>query len=143
MTYQAGLEWRPTSNFLARATHATSFRAPDTLWVYSGNTASWPWIIDEYWCRRDNLDPESDTCENSAGDYYYQSRSISSSSPLLEPETGKSTTAGFVWDILPKLSATVDWYQIELKDRVQSISSRTIFEREADCRLGRDRLPRG
>ena len=139
VTYQAGLEWRPTSNFLARATHATSFRAPDTLWVYSGNTASWPWVIDEYWCRRDGLDPESDTCENSAGDYYYQSRSISSSSPLLEPETGKSTTAGFVWDILPKLSATVDWYQIELKDRVQSISSRTIFEREADCRLGRDR----
>jgi iron complex outermembrane receptor protein len=44
-----------------------------------------------------------------------------------------------VWDVTPSLSATVDWYQIELRDRVQNIPDATIFEREADCRLGRDR----
>jgi iron complex outermembrane recepter protein len=141
VTWQAGLEWRPTNNFLVRASHATSFRAPDSLWIYSGNTASWPFIVDEYWCRRDGLDPESDACINTSGDYYYQpiNSRISSSSPLLEPETGKSTTAGFVWDVTSNLSATVDWYQIELRDRVINIPDRTTFEREADCRLGRDR----
>lgn len=141
VTWQAGLEWRPTDNFLVRGSHATSFRAPDSLWIYSGNTASWPFIIDEYFCRRDGLDPESDECINTAGEYYYQPTAsrISSSSPLLEPETGKSTTIGFVWDVMPNLSATVDYYQIELKDRVRLIPDQTTFEREADCRLGRDR----
>lgn len=140
-TWQAGLEWRPTANFLVRASHATSFRAPDSLWIYSGNTASWPWIFDEYWCRRDGIDPESDDCRDTSSEYYYQPSNsrIASSSPLLEPETGKSTTIGFVWDVTPTLSATVDWYNIELKDRVRLIPDTVTFEREADCRLGRDR----
>ncbi|TDK28346.1 TonB-dependent receptor [Luteimonas aestuarii] len=139
VTWQAGLEWRPTNNLLLRATHATSFRAPDILWIYAGTTGSNPFVIDEFWCRRDGVDPESDACIATGGDYYYQSYRVSSANPLLEPETGKSTTAGLVWDVVPNLSLTVDYYQIELEDRVQLSPDRITLEREADCRLGRDR----
>lgn len=141
VTWQAGLEWRPTKNFMARASHATSFRAPDLMWIYAGEVIGYPYIFDEYFCRRDGIDPLSTACQNTSSDYYYQPNQarVSGSSPLLEPETGKSTTIGFVWDVLPNLSATVDYYQIKLEDRVRLIPDEVTFEREADCRLGRDR----
>ena len=141
VTWQAGLEWRPTNNFLARASHATSFRAPDLMWIYAGEVIGYPYIYDEYFCRRDGIDPLSSECQNMSTDYYYQPSQarVSAASPLLEPETGKSTTIGFVWDVLPNLSATVDYYQIELEDRVRLIPDAVTFEREADCRLGQDR----
>lgn len=141
VTWQAGLEWRPTNNFMARASHATSFRAPDLMWIYAGEVIGYPYIFDEYFCRRDGIDPLSTACQNTSSEYYYQPNQarVSGSSPLLEPETGKSTTIGFVWDVLPNLSATVDYYQIKLEDRVRLIPDAVTFEREADCRLGRDR----
>lgn len=141
VTWQAGLEWRPTNSFLARATYATSFRAPDLMWIYAGEVIGYPYIFDEYFCRRDGIDPLSTACQNTQTPYYYQPSQarVSGSSPLLEPETGESTTVGFVWDILSNLSVTVDYYQIELNDRVRLIPDEVTFEREADCRLGKDR----
>lgn len=139
VTWQAGLEWRPFDSLLLRGSHATSFRAPDILWIYAGTTGSNPFIIDEYWCRRDGLVADSDACIATGSEYYYQSYRVSSANPLLQPETGKSTTLGFVWDVMPNMSATVDYYRIELQDRVQLVTDAVTLEREADCRLGRDR----
>lgn len=137
VTWQAGLEWRPFDTLLLRASHATSFRAPDLLWVYAGTTGSNPFIVDEYLCRTNGLVPESEEC-NAA--YEYQSYRVQSSNPLLEEERGTSTTFGVVWDVLPNLSATLDYYRIELEGRVQVVQDRTTLEQEAACRIGTDRL---
>jgi iron complex outermembrane recepter protein len=136
ITWQAGLEWRPLDSLLLRASHATSFRAPDLLWVYAGRTANNPFIVDEYQCRRDGLDYASDACQTG---YEYQSFSTNSSNPLLEEEKGKSTTIGLVWDVLPSLSMSVDWYRIELENRVQALSNEYYLEQNANCLLGVDR----
>ncbi|MCD7097752.1 TonB-dependent receptor [Stenotrophomonas sp. MMGLT7] len=135
-TWQAGLEWRPFDNLLLRGSHATSFRAPDLLWIYAGTSANNPTVTDEYLCRRAGLDPLSDACSAA---YEYQTFSTQSSNPLLEEEKGKSTTLGFVWDILPALSLSADYYRIELEGRVESISSETLLENNASCLLGSDR----
>lgn len=135
-TWQAGIEWRPFDNLLVRGSHATSFRAPDLLWIYAGTSANNPTITDEYLCRRAGLDPLSEACSAA---YEYQTFSTQSSNPLLEEETGKSTTFGFVWDILPTLSLSTDYYRIELEGRVESISSETLLENNANCLLGTDR----
>ncbi|MEE7558653.1 hypothetical protein HH299_02100, partial [Xanthomonas sp. Kuri4-2] len=52
---------------------------------------------------------------------------------------GKSTTLGLVWDLLPTLSLSADYYRIELEGRVESISSETLLENNASCLLGSDR----
>lgn len=135
-TWQGGLEWRPLRNLLIRGSHATSFRAPDLLWIYAGTTSNNPFITDEYLCRRNGLDPLSDACEDA---YNYQSYSTQASNPTLEEETGKSTTVGFVWDVMEGLSLTVDYYDIELEGRVETVSSETLLENNANCLLGVDR----
>ncbi len=135
-TWQAGLEWRPFDTLLLRGSHATSFRAPDLLWIYAGTSANNPTVVDEYLCRRDGLDPLSAAC---ASAHEYQTFSTQASNPLLREETGKSTTLGAVWDVLPALSLSVDYYRIELKGRVEAISSETLLENNANCLLGRDR----
>ncbi|AKK66373.1 TonB-dependent receptor [Xanthomonas translucens pv. undulosa] len=135
-TWQAGLEWRPFDSLLLRGSHATSFRAPDLLWIYAGTSANNPTVTDEYLCRRDGLDPLSAACSSA---HEYQTFSTQSSNPLLEEEKGKSTTLGFVWDVLPTLSLSADYYRIELQGRVESISSEALLENNANCLLGRDR----
>ncbi|MFC3278559.1 TonB-dependent receptor plug domain-containing protein [Xanthomonas fragariae] len=135
-TWHAGLEWRPFDSLLLRGSHATSFRAPDLLWIYADTSANHPFVTDEYLCRRDGLDPLSDACSAA---YEYQTFSTQSSNPLLEEEKGKSTTLGFVWDVLPTLSLSADYYRIELEGRVESISSETLLENNANCLLGSDR----
>lgn len=135
-TWQAGLEWRPFDNLLLRGSHATSFRAPDLLWIYAGTSANNPTVTDEYLCRRAGLDPLSDACSAA---YEYQTFSTQSSNPSLEEEKGKSTTFGLVWDILPTLSLSADYYRIELEGRVESIASETLLENNANCLLGIDR----
>lgn len=136
VTWQAGVEWRPFDSLLIRGTRATSFRAPDLLWIYAGKTSANPYITDEYLCRRAGLDPLSAECENA---YYYQSFSTQSSNPLLQEEEGQSTTLGVVWDVSNNISLNVDYYQIRLQGRVESISSETLLEENANCLLGTDR----
>ncbi|MBB3344027.1 TonB-dependent receptor [Luteimonas sp. RC10] len=136
ITWQAGLEWRPFKTLLLRGAHATSFRAPDLLWVYAGTTGSNPFVDDEYLCRLNGIAAETPECTAA---YNYQTYMTQSSNPLLEEEKGKSTTLGVVWDALPNLSLSVDWYRIELEGRVQALSNSYYLEQEANCRLGRDR----
>ncbi|WP_115049956.1 TonB-dependent receptor plug domain-containing protein [Xanthomonas arboricola] len=135
-TWQVGLEWRPFDSLLLRGSHATSFRAPDLLWIYAGTSANNPTVTDEYLCRRDGLDPLSVACSSA---HEYQTFSTQSSNPLLEEEKGTSTTLGLVWDVLPALSLSADYYRIELRGRVESISSESLLENNANCLLGRDR----
>ncbi|MET0327971.1 MAG: TonB-dependent receptor [Luteimonas sp.] len=136
ITWQAGLEWRPFDTLLLRGAHATSFRAPDLLWIYAGTTGSNPFVDDEYLCRLNGIAAETPACTSA---YNYQTYSTQSSNPLLEEERGKSTTLGVVWDVLPNLSISADWYRIELEGRVQALSNSYYLEQEANCRLGQDR----
>lgn len=136
LTWQASLEWRPLKNLLIRGTHATSFRAPDLLWIYAGTSASNPFIVDEYLCRLNGMQIDTPACENA---YEYQTFLTQSSNPKLEEETGKSTTIGFVWDILPNLSTSVDYYEIELEGQVRALTNTYQLEQNANCLLGKDR----
>ena len=143
-TWSAGLEYRPTDSLLLRGNYATSYRAPDMAYVFAEESGSYGTYTDYYRCRRDGLTPTSGTgnpCSTSAGnpnyqDYYYQVFSKREGTPDLGPEKGKSFTAGFVWDIAPGMSLSMDYYDIELKGKVSYIDSTYLLRTEADCRLG-------
>lgn len=143
-TWSAGLEYRPFSNLLLRGNYATSYRAPDMAYVFAEESGGYGSYTDYYRCRRDGLTPTSGTgnpCNSSANpnvnEYYYQVFSMREGTPDLGPEKGKSFSAGFVWDIIDGMSLSVDYYDIELKGKVQYLDSGYLLRTEADCRLGK------
>ena len=143
-TWSAGLEWRPVESLLLRANHSTSFRAPDMHYIFAQPSGFFlNGALDEYRCRRDGFDanPPPGTTNNcgAGSDYVYSFAGIRQGSSALEEETGKSTTVGFVWDVIDNMSISVDYYRIKLEKAVQDISSGFLFRNEADCRLGETR----
>ena len=138
VTWNAGLEWRPWESLLVRGSYATSFRAPDMHYVFADESASFNTIRDEYLCRLDDLSVTDATCINDDR-YNYTVQNLRRGNPELEEETGKSWTAGFVWDITDTLSLQADYYSIEIENGVNDLSSGRLLQIEAGCRLGTDR----
>lgn len=142
VTWSAGLEWRPFDNLLFRGTHATSFRAPDMHYVFAEESGFFTTVLDEYRCRRDGADPtagpeDPNNCRDT--EYTYSVFGLRSGSTELEEETGKSTTVGFVWDIIEDMSVSVDYYEITLEGGVSDIATSYLLRNEADCLLGQRR----
>jgi iron complex outermembrane receptor protein len=136
-TWNAGLEWRPLDVLLVRGSYATSFRAPDMHFVFADQSGFFSTVRDEYACRRDGFAFNAPQC--AGPNYTYTAFGVRQGNPQLEEETGKSWTAGFVWDIVDNLSLSIDYYNIELEGVVGDISSAYILENEANCLLGTDR----
>lgn len=133
-TWQAGLEWRPWDSLLLRGTRATTFRAPDLTYLYSGESSGYSYVTDVYLCRVNGVDPASSAC--TSGDYYYQTYYTYSGNTDLYEETGKSWSAGFVWDLTPSMSVSADFYHIELYGMVKQIDTDYLMEQYANCMLG-------
>jgi iron complex outermembrane receptor protein len=134
-TYQTGVEYRPFSSLLVRASYGTGFRAPDLSYLYAGLSGSSSDGTDYYLCRRDQ--PSSgpdfyDNCTN--GDVDFNGRSHGSTA--LKDETSTSLTYGLVYSPMKALEITTDYYLIKLNNEVEYQSSDTILREEADCRLG-------
>ena len=152
-TYNIGLEYRPADNLLFRATHSTSFRAPDMHFVYADPSGFFQSVNDQYLCRVQQLDEI--TTANGTADFNQCTLNIGvggsaglpgaysvfgqrQGSTFLEEEEGESTTVGFVYNITDDMSLTVDYYSIKLENVVRDRSSSSLLELEADCRLGQN-----
>lgn len=129
-TWNAGLEWRPFDALLVRASHATSFKAPDMHWVFSEGSGSYGNSVDPWRCIAGGANP-------GCSGYSYSMFSVTRGDPALEEETGKSWSAGFVWDIADGLSVNADYWNIELNGALERLSNAAILEGEAGCRTGR------
>lgn len=128
-TWNAGLEWRPSDSLLIRGNYATSFKAPDMHWVYSEGSGSFSTTTDQWRCIAAGANP---ACTG----YSYSMFSVTQGDPNLEEETGKSWSAGFVWDIAEGLSINADYWNIELNGALERLSNTAILEGEAGCRTG-------
>lgn len=142
LTYNIGLEWRPFTRLLLRASYATSFRAPDMQLVYAEGAASYSTILDEYACRT-GTGPATGRgartraqCNLSGDPTLYSAQSVIAGNPALKEEEGKSFTGGFVWDVTDSLSISADYWRIKLADLALSLSADYILRAEAACRLG-------
>lgn len=133
-TWAAGLEWRPTDNFLLRTNYSTSFKAPDMHYVFSERSGSFGTVTDFARCDRDGI--ASNLCSAAGANYNYSAFTTSQGNPALEEETGNSWSAGFVWDIVKDLSLTVDYYKINLYGEVTVQAGTTILQDEYGCATG-------
>ncbi|RDZ27536.1 TonB-dependent receptor [Lysobacter silvisoli] len=129
-TWNAGLEWRPTDSLLIRGSYATSFKAPDLHWVFSEGSGSFGSATDTWRCIAAGANP-------GCSGYGYTMFTVTEGDPNLEEETGKSWSAGLVWDIAEGLSVNADYWNIELNGALERISSTSILADEAGCRTGK------
>ena len=138
-TWAAGLEWRPFDSLLLRGNYSTSFKAPDMHFVYNEGSGSFGNALDTYRCLFTGGFPtppagQPATCNTNV--FTYSIFATSKGEPTLEEETGKSFTAGFVWDITDSLSVAVDYYDIKLEGAIANLSSTFILDAEGGCRTG-------
>jgi iron complex outermembrane recepter protein len=133
-TWGAGLEWRPFEPLLVRGNYSTSFKAPDMHFIYNEGSGSFSTVLDTFRCLSTGGTPGSSSCSGST--YSYSVFATSKGEPTLEEETGKSWSAGVVWDIMEGMSMSVDYYDIELEGAVTTLSSTFILDAEAGCRTG-------
>ncbi|SFK73829.1 Secretin and TonB N terminus short domain-containing protein [Lysobacter sp. cf310] len=129
-TWNVGLEWRPTESLLLRGAYATSFKAPDLHWVFSEGSGSFGSNTDVWRCIAAGANP-------GCSGYSYNMFSLSEGDPNLEEETGKSWSAGVVWDVADGVSITTDYWNIELNGAIERLSVGSILAGEAGCRTGK------
>ena len=144
-TWAAGLEWRPFDSLLIRGNYSTSFKAPDMHFVYNEGSGSFGTALDTFRCLSGggfatvppNAPAGTSACAGTAN--IYSIFATSKGEPTLEEETGKSFTAGFVWDITDALSVAVDYYDIKLEGAINNLTSTFILDAEGSCRTGLSR----
>lgn len=132
-TYNGGVEFRPVDSVLVRAAYGTAFRAPDLHYVFTGPGNVESGVDDYYLCRTE--EPGEDI-----GDCSYADQGIvvnRNGNRALEPETGRTLTAGVVFSPSSRLHMSVDYFRVTLDNQVNDMSTRQIARDEADCRIGR------
>ena len=130
-TYSLGLQYRPIPSLMLRSSYSTSFRAPDMNYIFATETRGYyPGVTDYYQCRLEGQDYSS--C-----DIQYNMDFTRGGNAELQPEKGKSFTAGFVWTPSKAFDLQFDYYDLEISQQVTSLSEDIILRTEADCRIGR------
>lgn len=76
-----------------------------------------------------------------------QTNTLSGGNPNLAPEIGDTSTAGIVWQPtfarwITGLQLSLDWYDIQIKDRVDSLSAQRIIDECHDNNVFCDRIIR-
>ena len=132
-TYQAGLEFRPGQDLLLRASHATSFRAPDMNYIYTAESRGYYASSTDYYRCAQAGQPLA-TCEyrNLSPGFNY----VSNGSADLKSENGRSWGLGAVWSPSRQFDASIDFWKIEIKDLVTTLDADKLLRDEADCRAG-------
>lgn len=137
-TWNAGLEYRPFSDLLLRASYATSFRAPDMHFVYAEPSESVFDLVDIYSCVTDPNRQTPASCPGGVGDpYHVDNPTIArQGTEELLYETGDSFTYGFVWDAFDGFSLSADYWRIDIEDAIDDVGADQVLLDEAYCRTG-------
>lgn len=139
-TWQASLEWRPLASLLLRASHQTSFMAPNIMWLYGEPVTDYDdYVTNEYLCRVNGLDlTTTGGMAQCANDYRQGSWYVEGgNNTRLHEETATSNGLGIVWDITDRLSVSADYWDIELEGKSKYLDTATLMSENANCLLGR------
>ena len=139
LAYKFGLRWQPIDYFALRGTYSTAFRAPSVNELFTGALDSFPNVSDPCSsvpgvgqlnddvvaanCALDNL-------ADGVADPSVQLRSQEGGNTELEPETATIITGGLVLEdsLIKGLTASIDYYNIEIEDAIQEVGAGVILE---------------
>lgn len=131
-TWQTSLEFRPVQSLLLRATYGTNFMAPGMDAIYLADSINPIGLYsDPLECIKTG-DRVCPAVPHSFGTVY------SGGNTQLQPETGKSWTAGFVWSLpwVNDLNVQADYWNITSNDQIDWIGSGQMLTDEAGCLTG-------
>jgi outer membrane receptor protein involved in Fe transport len=152
-TYKLGFKWQPLEQLLIRASHGTTFRAPDLHNVFKGISGSSKQIVDFVLLdscdafRQGRLeevligndDPEALTracAQQLEFSGTYNIFNESSGNLALVEETGYSNTLGLVWSPFDATSISFDLYRLKIKNIVTPDSLENLNLWDWECRSG-------
>ena len=129
-TPQIRARWQPKKELLLRASAGKGFRAPSLWDLHSppsfGNSAN---SLNDPGCPADLIADEDARCVGTQ----LNVRNIAS--PNLKPETSTQWSAGFVWEPTNASSIAIDYWSIDKKDTIGSITADTILANPDDLTL--------
>ncbi len=133
LAYKGGLRFSPIKDATLRGTVSTAFRAPSVAELYLGSADSFPGATDP--CSDRTQDTEVDKACDADGvpddlsDDRAQFLARIGGNAKLQPETATAFTVGAVlqprW--VKDLDVTVDYYNIEVKQSIQSVGTDVIL----------------
>jgi iron complex outermembrane receptor protein len=111
-TGKVGVRYQPNRNVLLRGAYGTGFRAPSLLDLYAPATTGVtpPGLNDPLRC----------DATGSVTDCGTQFPITNGGNPDLKPETSKNLTFGIVLEPTNQISASIDFFRIELKDTISN-----------------------
>ncbi|MGE0044333.1 MAG: TonB-dependent receptor [Hyphomonadaceae bacterium] len=146
-TYGIGGHWAPTEDIRFRAAYQRAARAPNIVELFAPQVVGLAGVTDP--CSGGTPTASLAACQAmdvTAGQYgtiaanpAAQYNGLGGGNPSLQPEIADTVTIGFVFTptFLPGLAVSVDWYNIQLEDRVGPIGTDTIL---ANCVAAADAL---
>lgn len=129
--YKAGLIWTLNDQIKLRATRSTSFRVPSVPELFGGISEAQLTTADpcSNWSARSPTDAIYQNCQAAGLPTNYIQlgnviRTTVGGNPNLEPEDADTFTVGAVWEpaFAAGLSVTLDYWQIEIENSIQSIA---------------------
>lgn len=127
-TYRFGVEYRPFETLLLRGNYATSFKAPDLSSLFLDPSSYYTQVTDYYACAKAGAD--------GCGAYTYGVRGTLLANPALQPTTAKSWTLGVAWSPGERLSLSVDYLGLAIRNEVTQQSMDLLSYDDARCLLG-------
>jgi iron complex outermembrane receptor protein len=129
-TPQARARWQPMKELLLRASVGKGFRAPSLWDLHSppsfGNSAN---ALNDPGCPPQLIADEDARCVGTQ----LNVRNIAS--PNLKPETSTQWSAGLVWEPNNRTSIALDYWSIDKKDTIGSVTADTILANPDDLTL--------
>ena len=115
---KVALRWQPTSTLMVRASANTGFRAPTAQQVQQGVVESQltGQFRDPELCADINNPLNASQCARTSTPFR------TGGNPSLTPEKSEQSTAGFVFAPTRNLQIYADYWQVELQDRIRSLS---------------------
>jgi outer membrane receptor protein involved in Fe transport len=124
-TWKLGATWQPIDDIRFRVTRSRDIRAPNLNELYQAGTAN-----------SDSVRNPKFTPDLANGPQFFSYSGLTTGNPDLEPERADSWNIGAVLSprFLPGFTASVDYFRIDLKDAIDSLSAQETVNR---CNEGR------
>jgi iron complex outermembrane receptor protein len=125
-----GASWRPIDNLLLRASYGTGFKAPTLGELYLGGSFGVNRAVDTTFCNQVTADPNSTQEEIDNACRTREIRSVSGGNPNLSTETSDNFSVGMVWEPTDNWSMALDYYEINVEDKIGSLTTQEILNNE-------------
>jgi iron complex outermembrane recepter protein len=117
------IRWTPYKAVLVRASHGRGFRAPSLYELFAPKVLGTSTVAS---------DPVRCPVTNSASDCATQFITFTGGNPTLKPERSRNSGVGIVLEPNQHLSTSIDWFQVDLRDRIIAVDPIVILNNPED-----------